>query len=416
MESGLAGRECGEGARVLKGIGRGARGSAKPLIMAALAMLGASLPSPARSDTAGESDATPSFEFHGFGSQGFIFTLQNDFLATDSTEGSFEFAEIGLNVTRRLTETLEFGAQLFAQDLGPTGNFAPRVDWFYIDYRWRDWLALRAGRLKIPYGLYNEVHDVDAARVPVLLPGSVYPAQGREILFSHTGVELNGFARSSTLGALDYRVFAGSVYWDANALIPPGSPVELDLRVRYVIGGRLIWEPPLDGLRLGGSVEALRAEPTAYVAGLMAPISIENQSLLWVASAEYRAADLVLTAEYSRWHTRQTSDTPDLSPTIDGTSERGYAMLSYRLGPWFEPGVYYSLLFPDTDVRDGAANVQHDLAMTLRFDVNEHWLVKAEGHYMYGTASLNNPLLVGPANIGAEPHWAAFFLKSTAYF
>jgi hypothetical protein len=56
-----------------------------------------------------------------------------------------------------------------------------QADWFYLDYRFQDWFGLRAGRLKIPYGLHNEVQAIDSARVPVLLPQSVYPLQGREM-------------------------------------------------------------------------------------------------------------------------------------------------------------------------------------------------------------------------------------------
>ena len=39
------------------------------------------------------------------------------------------------------------------------------ADWFDLDYRWKDWLGLRAGRVKLPYGLYNDTSDIDAARV-----------------------------------------------------------------------------------------------------------------------------------------------------------------------------------------------------------------------------------------------------------
>ena len=64
----------------------------------------------------------------------------------------------------------------FTHDLGPLGNYRTRFDWFYLDYRFWDWLGVGAGRTKVPFGLYNESSDVDAARVPVLLPQSVYPA------------------------------------------------------------------------------------------------------------------------------------------------------------------------------------------------------------------------------------------------
>jgi hypothetical protein len=44
-------------------------------------------------------------------------------------------------------------------------------------------------------------------------------------------------------------------------------------------------------------------------------------------------------------------------------------------------------------------------------------LVKLEGHYMNGTAGLNNPLRINPPDISsADRSWAAFFLKTTAHF
>jgi hypothetical protein len=360
--------------------------------------------------------SSPSVEVHAFASQGFILTLKNDYLAEDTTHGSFEFSEIGINFTTQLTETLRMGVQLFAQDLGPTGNYNAKVDWFYVDYRPRNWLGLRAGRLKIPYGLYNEIQDVDSGRVPVLLPQSVYPLQTREILFAQTGAELYGFARSASAGALDYRLFGGTIFLDADNLTPPGAMFDVDIRVPYVVGGRLVWETPLEGLRLGGSIEAVRLDTRAFVPGID-PILIKNRSVLAVGSVEYSVSDLLLTAEYSRWKGKQRSDAPTLSPPIDSESERAYLMASYRVTPWLQPGAYYSVFFPDVEHREGREHRQHDIAATLRFDLNSYWLVKAEGHYMAGTAGLLNPLRLGASDIStADRYWAAFFLKTTAHF
>jgi hypothetical protein len=385
-------------------------------LAASLALLsGFLLPAQARAAEL-ELAADHPIEVHGFASQGFILTLGNDYLARDTKKGSFEFSEIGINFTKDLTDTLRVGLQLFAQDLGPSGNYNAKVDWFYVDYRLKDWLGLRAGRLKIPYGLHNEVQDIDSARVPVLLPQSVYPLQGREILFAHSGAELYGFLRSSLLGALEYRVFGGTIFLDSESLTPPGAAFDVDIRIPFATGGRLLWETPLNGLRVGGSVERVRLDTTAFVPGI-APIEIENRSWLWVASAEYGVGNLMLTAEYSRWVTEQRSDQPMLSPPIDGVSERAYAMASYRVTPWLQPGAYYSVFFPDVDHRAGRENRQHDLAGTLRFDINPYWLLKLEGHYMAGTAGLLNPLRVGATDISeAKRYWAAFFLKTTAHF
>ena len=183
------------------------------------------------------------------------------------------------------------------------------------------------------------------------------------------------------------RLYGGTILVDT--LVPPNSPYQIqDLNVPYVVGGRVLWETPLDGLRVGGSAQAFRLNATFVVQDQSAKITLPAN--LWVGSAEYVAHDLTLAAEYSRWYASDSSNNtmvrPDI-PTI--TSERAYAMATFRASRWFQPGAYYALTFPDVDKRKGRENFQHDVATTLRFDVNAHWLVKLEGHFMSGTAGLD---------------------------
>lgn len=379
------------------------------------------LPSAPSSDLRLEAPASqPALvEIHAFASQGFILTTGNEYIAPDTTHGSFHMTEVGLNLTKQITDKLRFGIQAFAQNFAPGGNFNLQADWFYIDYRWRDWLGLRAGRLKIPFGFYNEINDVDAARVPILLPQSTYPIQGRNFLFAQTGAELYGFARSRSAGALDYRLYFGTIFIDPAILVPPGAGVELQLNVRYVVGARLFWETPLDGLRIGASALAVHLDVNAFAGGMTIPIT--NQSLLSMASAEYVAERLALRAEYALWHSSQESPLP--TSNFTDTAERAYAMVTYRAAFWFRPALYYALFFPDVHNRNisstsdaGAALRQNDLALTLRFDLNDNLILKAEGHLMEGTAGLIAPLSVTPPPVNPDRWWGVFLVKVTGYF
>jgi hypothetical protein len=352
-------------------------------------------------------------EIHGFASQGFILTTGNDYIAPDTTHGSFQFTEVGLNLTKELTDKLRFGIQAFTQNFALGGNFDLKVDWFYIDYRWRDWFGIRVGRLKVPFGLYNEVNDVDSARVPILLPQSAYPIQGRSFLFAQNGFEIYGFARARSAGALDYRLYLGTIFIDPAILVPPGSAVQLQLNVRYVLGGRLFWETPLHGLRIGASVLSVHLDVNAFAAGMIVPIA--NQSLLSMASAEYATTRLILTAEYALWHSAQESLLP--SSNFTGTSERSYAMVTYRATSWFHPALYYALYFSDVHNRDAGSTMrQNDASLTLRFDLNDHLIVKLEGHLMEGTAGLVAPLSITPPPANPERVWGVFLVKATGYF
>lgn len=384
---------------------------------AAVAVAVLSVSSTANAADVGNPDDLASVEVHGFVSQGFILTTSNNYIDNNTTSGSFQFSEGGINVTKQLTDKFRVGLQLFAQDLGPNGNYDVQLDWAYLDYHWKDWLGFRAGRVKIPYGLYNEIQDVDSARAAVLLPQSIYPLQTRQFLFAQTGAEVYGYARSDVLGAIDYRVFGGTILIDPSQLVPTGIGAQLAFYVPAVFGERLIWETPLTGLRLGASAEAIEFDTTAFITGVPAPVHITSQSLLWVGSAEYAVGDWVFTAEYGRWRSYQSSDNATLSPSLLSLSERGYLMATYRAAPWFWPGAYYSVFFPNVNDRIGRANEQHDVAATLRFDINQYWLVKLEAHYMEGTAGLVSSLNVdGPDVSNLDQHWGAFFVKTTGHF
>jgi hypothetical protein len=353
-------------------------------------------------------------EMHGFVSQGYIKTFGNNYLAkAKANRGSFEFAEVGVNFTQPLGERLRLGIQLFARDLGPLGNYDIKADWFYLDYRYADWLGLRAGRIKLPFGLYNEINDIDAARVPILLPQSTYPARSRDYLLAQTGMELYGRLASGGAGALDYRLYGGTIFLESTA--PPGGPVTvLELNTPYLFGGRLLWETPLEGLRIGGSVQKLRLDTRLLREQRL--IVAKVPALLWISSLEYAAGDLMLAAEYGRWHVSLTSDAPDLYPQVKRVSERAYVMAALRLNEWFEPGAYYSVLFPDVKDRHGNRQQQHDAALTLRFDLDANWLFKLEGHYMLGTADVNADLNSDVTLAQLKRSWGVFLAKTTAYF
>jgi hypothetical protein len=365
-----------------------------------------------------------SLQTHGFVSQGFIKTTDNNYLA-QSERGSFEFTEVGINFTKVLGDKLRVGMQLFAHDLGPLGNLTPTFDWFYLDYRFEDWFGIRAGRTKLPFGLYNENNDIDAARVPILLPQSVYPVANREFLLAQTGLELYGNVPLGMAGDAEYRIYGGTIFLDTS-----NSTTELSkFDVPYLVGGRLMWLPPLTGLQLGGSVQALRLDfdfvPSAeqltqYEEQDILPpdfsgtVSTRIPATLWVASAEYQSGDLLLATEFGQTYYDIESNL--LLPRTRAKTQGFHAMASYRMASWFTPGVYYSALFPDDGNREGHSAYQHDVAVTTRYDLTPNWLLKLESHYMHGTAALSPAINGGASRATLDADWVLLLAKTTAYF
>jgi hypothetical protein len=284
----------------------------------------------------------------------------------------------------------------------------------------------------VPFGLYNEINDIDVARVPILLPQSIYPTTSRDFLLAQTGAELYSLLRLGSAGNLDLRAYGGTVF--AAIEDTPGSPYELaGARWPYVVGGRALWEAPVEGLRLGGSLQALKLETDILITDQMIvpdPMTMMSRvvsvprretltlsGVLWVASIEYAPGDLLLAAEYSRWHLDLEVSEPMLAPDETETiSERMFAMIAYRVTPWFQPGLYYALHFPSVDDRDGRDAKQHDTALTARFDINPYWLFKLEGHFMHGTAALSPGLNDSTPRTELPRNWALLLAKTTAYF
>jgi hypothetical protein len=364
---------------------------------------------PALASEADPSETLADVEVHAFVSQGLIKTTGNNYIVPRSRRGSVDVTEVGINFTKPITDRLRVGVQFFGGGFVPSGAYNAKLDWFYLDYRWRDWLGLRAGRVKLPFGLYNEVNDVDAARLPILMPQSTYPIANRNFLLAQTGFELYGYHSFPVVGALEYRLYGGTIVFDLPNTTTPTFVIK-NLDFAYLAGGRLMWETPVEGLRLGGSVQALRLD--AQLQGVMNPADLETAeipAILWMASLEYIGHNWLFAAEYSRWHTETKSSNPAfLRPTLPMTNERYYAMAGYHLLPWLQVGSYYAGYYPHYTVRSGDANQQHDVAATIRFDITPNWLLKLEGHYIHGTAEL------GAGRF--EPNWTMFLLRTTAYF
>jgi hypothetical protein len=381
---------------------------------------------------AAHAEASSGVEVHGFVSQGAMLSTGNNYLAR-SRRGSVEFFEAAVNLSTEVIDRLRVGVQLFARDLGPIGDYSASVDWAYLDYRWREWLGIRAGRIKLPFGLYNEFSDIDSARLAVLLPQSMYPVRSRDFLLAQTGFALYGAVNAGGLGGFDYQLAFGTIFLDS-----ADNPSIRRIDSQYAAALQAFWRTPLSGLRLGASAlalgltfdltldaatsEALRMRGAAP-ADFMGALKYEFENVhLMVASLEYAAQGWLIAAEYGRWQgdVKLTPPVPGLANDLN--DERFYGMLAYRLTSWFEAGGYYSVHFVDAGDRRGRnmrfspahRAYQRDLAVSVRFDINEHWLLKLEGHYLVGTAALNSTDVADTGTLARS--WGLFLAKTTLSF
>ena len=380
---------------------------------------------------AGASLDVPQIQLHGFVSQGAFISTEHNFLGR-STHGSVELTEAALNASSEVADRLRVGMQLFTRDVGPYGDYKITLDWAFLDYRWKQWVGMRAGRVKMPFGLYNETNDIPSGRLPILLPQSVYPVSSRDFLLALTGASVYGTPLLGRHGSLDYQVFFGTIFIDLAE-----APQFLGAHTRRAGGAQVFWRPPIEGLRIGPSWLNVKVDfdfqlDPATVDQLVmsgavpadfdgrAQLRLHDANLL-IGSVEYEVPKWLLAAEYSRQLIHAETSPPGLLPEgqEDSDSERFYALVSHRATERLAVGAYASFQFNDVDNRDGEglpiahSAYQQDYAATGRYDINEFWLIKLEAHLMRGTA------LLSPADNpeGApEKTWGLFLAQTVLSF
>lgn len=350
-------------------------------------------------------------DIHGFISQGYLQSTENNYLA-DTKDGTFEFNEMGLNFTTQLLPNLRAGIQLLAKDLGPNGNDEVIVDYAYGDYKWKDWAGLRAGILKIPFGLYNETRDVDILRTSIFLPQSIYNETFRDVFGRMKGVGLYGDISMGKGGTLTYnaqvgtqtipkdgglaRTIEGALY-GAGLIVNTDS---IDVKQKYV--AKLGWATPLEGLRIAAAAAStkldMQLQGIAETPFGPTPVTIKStmdRYFQTVYSAEYVWNDLTVAGEFSLTDSEITSTSiTNMGSRIEvqkKDQEGYYGSLSYRINHWLEVGSYYSVIHIDRPEGETSfGNYMKDWTLSTRFDINEYWILKLEGHVMRGTAFLNN--------------------------
>jgi hypothetical protein len=362
-------------------------------------------------------------------------------------QGSWDFREAGINFTTSPYENLRIGAQFYARDLGELGNDKVELDWAYGDYKFHDAIGFRAGRYKIPRGLYNEVQDYDSLRTSVFLPQSVYNIRLRDFYAGMNGAQLYGridvgaagaFTYQACLGNNNYDTENGSVaYYFNNALtnvansIPAlsGSTFETtSLESDYIMAGMVGWESTF-GLRLGVSgmstrnleatgyfyVPPSRFNPTTSLASSGATASDWRS---FVFSAEYVWDELTLASEINQ----EAIVIPGQSDLISGG---GYVSAAYRVHQKVELGSYYSVIIGDLNDRHGEGQGSsrppttpdyyawsRDTAFSVRVDPVPSWVVKLEAHYVDGTSAL---LSSGLSEMDEFERYWWYFAAKTSY-
>jgi hypothetical protein len=368
-------------------------------------------------------------QVHGFVSQGFTWTSDNNFFGTSSENGSFDFTEVGLNASLRASPRLHLAAQGLARRAGETDDGHLRLDYGLADYRLgtsaaMDW-GVRAGRIKNPIGFYNDTRDVAFTRPSIILPQSIYFDRVRDIQISSDGAQVYGQGQAPG-GEFHVQLQVGQPRVDdvntEIALLGGDRAGELDPNPSFL--GRLGYEWNGGRVRLAYSEYLLDLD---YRAGAQDPNGDGTVTFRpRILSAQYNAENWSLTGEYARRHFEFES-LARYVPQRNITGESYYLQGSYALLAQWDVLARYDVLYQNKDDKDGSKFEQitggrrpaysqfaKDLTVTLSWTPSRAWLVRAEHHWVDGTAWL--PTQDNPDPAATTRKWRLFALLASFRF
>ncbi|WP_157994290.1 porin family protein [Peristeroidobacter agariperforans] len=343
------------------------------------------------------------YQVHGYAAQGFVLSRHNDFFG-DSTDGSFDYYEAGINAAVQVQPNLSFAAQAAIRDAGISDDGSLRLDYAVADYRLVSEASiqagLRAGKVKNALGFYNETRDVVFTRPSILLP-SVYSdnQNQRSLIFTAPGAQIYG----GTVIGLHELSFTGTLNAErdvrkSDERLLVSLTVPFDLRIGDSWNVQVM--DSIDGGKWQLAYSHFSGEfrmSTAPEIDLTGRFDVD----LNVFSARYNAERFTVTAEYvlvDNDNRLTFRGAPFLHQRV--TADSGYLQAEYRLRPDWTLMARMDGFYSDRHDRSGrdfaAANpgadrrmrFSHDFTIGVNWRPGEHWGFWAEHHWINGTATL----------------------------
>jgi len=336
---------------------------------------------------------------HGFATQDFFHTSDNNIYGQSDDGISPGLTEIGLNLSYQPFDRLNLSVQGLYRRAGKVDGGIVRLDYGVADLTLLRFesgqLGIRGGRIKVPFGLYNETRDVAFTNPTIILPQGIYFDRSRSLLVSADGGSL--YADYSTeYGDIGFKFNLGMPLGDneeiLSTILGPSASGEFEAapafatQLNYELnGGEYVFAVSYMNLKLD-------YKPSAN--DFLGDGNTKIRPLLF--SAQYNGEKFGLTAEYLyRWN--YYSDY-EVIPDFSFVSESWYVQGSYRFLPSLQGIVRYDAFSSDIDDRSGKRSQANglpghmayakDWMAGLRWDITSSWMVRAEYHRVHGTAWL----------------------------
>ncbi len=324
----------------------------------------ASSTTPARAQEESE-EARSRLEVHGYLSQGFAVSDGHQVLGIPSGSGTFDYRTLAVQARSSFAERDAIVVQLSQQRLGRSPVMQSvhevDVDWAFYEHEFGDGTRVRAGKVKVPFGVFNEIRFVGPL-LPFFRPSEILYGEG-----SYTTETVNGAVVSHT--------FRAGEPWsvDVDAWAGEWTFLQQDFqsraRVTESFGGQLWLNTPWSGVRVG--VGGYRGRVSDL---LGTPPGTDTDHASWQVSLDANLPRFRFTTEF-------------VHRTFEGTrywavnAQAGYQVLP-RLT--LNAQIAHSGLRADLPGLTFDADLTHEVAVSANFAIRPDLVLKAEHHWARG--------------------------------
>jgi hypothetical protein len=321
-------------------------------------------------------DVAEKVQLHGFGSWAFGDTDGNRYLAGEEGR-EYRNTTLGLSVDANAGERLRVVGQAFGteSDEGSKAEF----DYAFAEWKFSDTFRLRAGQVKLPFGIYTEVARVGTLRPFLDLPQAVYGPIG--LTGEHyRGIGVTGRKALGSNWALAYDAYGGGMV--LKELLPPeayllGEAIDNSTEIeetKDLLGGRAVLETPVEGLRFGAS---------AYTGVEVAETT--RRRTVYGFSGEYVEGPWSLRSEFAH-------ETVKNDLKVDGF----YLEAAYRLGAHWQVAAQYdhltTAIFEAPNPPQPSLLDHEEVALGLNYWFSPGFVLKLDYHRVDGNRFANPDL------------------------
>jgi hypothetical protein len=320
---------------------------------------------------------------HGYASQAYAVSEDHPIFGIP-TQGTTDYRDLALqfryDANRRNAFVVQFRHERFgAQQTDDNVQIA----WAFYQRNFSDRLSLKAGRIPLPLGIFNEASGAATTSPFFRPPHEFYDRH-------YTSPTVEGVLTSASLGRTGGWSFDADAYFGRWMLNEWDHEERADAKNAW--GGQVWVNTPLQGVRFGGGAYRCTIAPS------------DDYS----ADFDYAALHASIDADLDRWRLATEVFTGNLGPEY-GRYRTWYGQVGFDVTPKLSVHARSTVARVEAPVagHDVHARISDDIGFSINYAVHPQLLFKVEGHTNEGL--LRDDV---PRNLYAEPSKTRYWIAS----